>query len=108
MPTAATLAPRQRVAAGAVWLDETNPDWWRHIDLDRLDLVDACLCVLGQLHGNYWQATALHWNTRESDAARLGFTAYPVGDGMDEFNELEAAWRDAVTDRRDTDGQPDD
>lgn len=43
----------ERVAAGAAFLDEHDPEWWRAdvdraIDLDRLDLGDAGLCVLGQ------------------------------------------------------------
>lgn len=42
-----------RVAAGAAFLDEHDPDWWRAdveraIDLDRLDLSQTDRCVLGQ------------------------------------------------------------
>lgn len=47
----ATIAGR--VAAGAKFLDEHDPDWWRAdveraIDLDRLDLSQTDQCVLGQ------------------------------------------------------------
>jgi hypothetical protein len=43
----------ERVAAGAAFLDEHDPEWWRPdveraIDLDALDLHDTGLCVLGQ------------------------------------------------------------
>jgi hypothetical protein len=43
----------ERVAAGAAFLDEHDPDWWRAdveraIDLDSLDLYDMASCVLGQ------------------------------------------------------------
>lgn len=43
----------ERVAAGAEFLDEHDPDWWRPgverpIDLDALDLADAASCILGQ------------------------------------------------------------
>jgi hypothetical protein len=43
----------ERVALGAAFLDEHDPEWWRAdveraIDLDRLDLGDAGLCILGQ------------------------------------------------------------
>jgi hypothetical protein len=43
----------ERVAAGAAFLDEHDPDWWkagveRAIDLDSLDLAETSRCVLGQ------------------------------------------------------------
>jgi len=43
----------ERVAAGAAFLDEHDPDWWRAdveraIDLDKLSLSDPSRCVLGQ------------------------------------------------------------
>lgn len=43
----------ERVAAGAAFLDEHDPDWWRAdveraIDLGTLDLSDSASCVLGQ------------------------------------------------------------
>lgn len=43
----------ERVAAGAAFLDEHDPEWWRPdvdraIDLDALDLAEPDRCVLGQ------------------------------------------------------------
>lgn len=43
----------ERVAAGAAFLDEHDPQWWRPdvdraIDLDALNLAATSLCVLGQ------------------------------------------------------------
>ncbi len=43
----------ERVAAGAAFLDEHDPDWWKAdvpnaIDLDGLDLGDGEICILGQ------------------------------------------------------------
>lgn len=43
----------ERVAAGAAFLDEHDPDWWRAgveraIDLDRLRMNDGRACILGQ------------------------------------------------------------
>lgn len=38
----------ERVAAGAAFLDERDPEWWREIDLDALELDDPSACVLGQ------------------------------------------------------------
>lgn len=42
-----------RVAAGAVWLDEHFADWPRLITVERLDISSPCRCVLGQLHDDY-------------------------------------------------------
>jgi hypothetical protein len=43
----------ERVAAGAAWLDEHDPGWWRKdsgnaINLKALDLADTTACILGQ------------------------------------------------------------
>lgn len=38
-----------RVGAGAAWLDEVQPDWWKVVDLDFLDQQQCDQCVLGQL-----------------------------------------------------------
>jgi hypothetical protein len=49
----AIRAIAERVAAGAAFLDEHDPDWWRAdveraIDLNRLDFASGETCVLGQ------------------------------------------------------------
>ena len=43
----------ERVAAGAAFLDEHDPEWWRAdveraINLDKLDLASGDSCILGQ------------------------------------------------------------
>jgi len=43
----------ERVAAGAAFLDEHDPPWWRAdveraIDLGMLELADPAACILGQ------------------------------------------------------------
>lgn len=48
-----TATITERVTAGAAFLDEHDPDWWkadveRAIDLDELDLELSGTCVLGQ------------------------------------------------------------
>ena len=37
------------VAAGAEWLDANEPGWEGRVDLAKLDLANACRCVLGQV-----------------------------------------------------------
>lgn len=102
------------VAAGVAFLDEHDPDWWRAdveraIDLDRLDIVDERLCVLGQRcpleigeFGSPYAAQAAllgsgaekpsdlwHW------AVKLGFA---IGDEHE--SELAAEWARVIRERR--------
>lgn len=38
----------ERVALGAALLDERRPGWWERTDVVRLNMSDACNCMLGQ------------------------------------------------------------
>lgn len=119
-------AVTERVAAGAAFLDENDPQWWREdvdraIDLEALDLGDDRMCVLGQrcplevltaYHGTGENA----WAVLERDSAYFaygyqlcgagtlltwaherGFTALL---GLDEFEELTAEWARVIRERR--------
>lgn len=33
------------------WLDAYVPDWWRYLEVKKLDIANSCKCVLGQLGG---------------------------------------------------------
>lgn len=44
-PTTTTQA---RVAAGAQYLDQTQPGWEHKIDLAALDMESGCSCIIGQ------------------------------------------------------------
>lgn len=85
----------KRVKAGAALLDRhwTRPQDWRNgIDLERLDITDLKLCVLGQLYGSY--ITGL---TILQDANGAYFAGWEAGfsGGGDVFAEhLTAVWRD--------------
>lgn len=108
----------ERVAAGAVFLDEHDPDWWRAIDLDTLRLNDPDQCVLGQrCPVEAWRrapigesrfatyaAVLSGMNLREMSewAEALGFEA-----GSDdrccsggEYDVLTAEWKRVITGRR--------
>ena len=54
---------KERVARGVAALDTHRPDWWQHINLDRLDICSYCNCVMSQLavtlSGGGWYA----WET---------------------------------------------
>jgi len=48
-----TSHPKRRVSAGATLLDKRFPGWYKHINLQRLDILNCDRCILGQLYGNY-------------------------------------------------------
>lgn len=104
-----------RVAAGAAWLDEHDPEWWREdapedptltrdaqpIDLDRLDLASPCGCVLGYRWGSY--TDAVHDGRLAGlSPVDLGFRARDLaGAGLrNEHPELTAEWRRVIRERR--------
>src|SRR5438309_1704809 len=97
------------VQRGAAWLDEHQPDWWRKIDTQLLDLNNPCRCVLGQLRGDY--AVYLHtaWKQArpdyEADLALLewsdmnGFSASgPAADA--DLAMLTSYWLEEIAWRR--------
>lgn len=90
----------QRVRNGAEWLDENRPGWVNEIDLGRLELTSPCLCILGQLWGNYWSAVR---EMSLGDTAPLGFEVRPhllVADRVAEVDDLEGEWRRVIEARR--------
>lgn len=73
----------ERVAAGAAFLDEHDPQWWRAdveraIDLDSLDLIEAHACVLGQRCPLEVLARALNTSVDE-------LSGFDMGDGYDAY-----------------------
>jgi hypothetical protein len=115
----------QRVAAGAKFLDEHDPDWWRAdtdraIDLDALRLQSYDRCILGQrcpleILSQYTGipvdilgegdapekydafGRALSDDFREPGwPQQRGFNAWNNG----EFDALTAEWRRVITERR--------
>jgi hypothetical protein len=121
-----TITEAERVAAGAAYLDEHDPDWWRAdteraIDLGTLDMQAYQDCVLGQRCP--LEVLAAHVGIAVSalddiDAIEKysafghelapedfgtpdwpmehGFTAYYPG----EFRELTGEWKRVITERR--------
>ncbi len=41
------------IARGVVALDRLMPDWRARLNPSRLDMMDPCCCVLGQVYGNF-------------------------------------------------------
>ena len=100
-----------RVARGMAVLDRELPGWWQRINLDRLDMAGAtyfpprptsCGCILAQVNalpdrdGNYFdQRDAL---AGEDEADIAGWAEDHGFNGQ--YEELEQAWRRAITTRR--------
>lgn len=112
--TAPTVTIADRVAAGATYLDEHEPGWWKLIELGRLNLASGCRCVLGQLEmartgdpwSNYCDAVD-RLGLADSQSAALGFECSPGGvtdydyEARDaEYAELTVAWRELIEKRR--------
>jgi hypothetical protein len=106
----ATIA--ECVAAGAAFLDENDPEWWRAdvanaIDLDALALESEHLCILGQrcpleLDSGYspYAVQAVRLGAKPNDvwawAVDLGFALH----ADDETPHLTAEWARVIRERR--------
>jgi hypothetical protein len=112
-------AVADRVAAGAAFLDEHDPQWWRAdveraINLDELELRDGTLCVLGQRCPVEWSkdrepfvTMAEHLSglkggyTVDNWGRQFGFTVSAHPDDIDdEWDALTGAWKRVITGRR--------
>ncbi|PSQ85609.1 MAG: hypothetical protein BRD30_10490 [Bacteroidetes bacterium QH_2_63_10] len=104
---------RERVRRGAEYLDGVDPDWYRRIDSETLELGDGRHCVLGQLHGEFRLGLGRSDLISMSSAPRTSLS--PVAYGFkcvmnvpDEWQDydyklLNEAWREAVRMRQEND-----
>jgi hypothetical protein len=109
-------AVAERVAAGAAFLDEHDPEWWRAdveraIDLETLDIRSDNLCLLGQrcpLEASPTRSAYNQFATLLSGVGNIwsvdlwarpfGFQAdAPGGAG---FDDLTDEWKRVITGRR--------
>lgn len=117
----------ERVAAGAAFLDQADPEWWRAdveraIGLDTLDLGSGSRCILGQrcpvdvysaseLGDTRYAALAKRWSGSIFDdpadkwAQARGFQAgNPASEGElrsePEYDALTAEWARVIRERR--------
>lgn len=101
---------RERVARGAQYLDDVDPDWFLRINLKTLALQDGASCVLGQLHGDFrlglGRARLFHLGTAPRahlSPVYLGF--HCVGDvepslQARDYANLNRAWRAEIARRQ--------
>jgi hypothetical protein len=83
----------ERVAAGAMLLDERKPGWYKTIDNALLNIASCRKCVLGQVYGDF------------SDGVRelaLGsqFGQYGFSCGSDTAEAINEAWREVIGGKR--------
>lgn len=104
---------RERVARGAALLDQKRPGWAHAIDTGTLDLQSSCLCVIGQVYGNFYSyvgavtGDASGVGSSRPHAARLGFWVETEHDSrpldtdtiVDGYRALQDAWIEAIADR---------
>lgn len=96
------------VRRGAALLDERGPAGWRdRLDRDRLYMHSVSQCVLGQLYRRFYDdvdaytvgldALGAPANDEDYDNTRYDWAVEHGFDGPD-YDALERAWRDHLTD----------
>lgn len=107
---------RKRVQRGADFLDQADPDWFRHVDAESLELSSGRRCVLGQLHGDFRMGLSRSHLINMSSAPRASLS--PVNYGFkcvqnvpesvqeEDYAYLTRAWKAAVQERQSANGVP--
>lgn len=85
---------KQKILRGAKLLDKTEPGWRERIDLSTLDLSDDKFCVLGQLHGSYWDSY-LYMKYDTDYIETCGFTV-SGNDSLEKWARLTAEWKETL------------
>lgn len=111
---------RERVRRGAAYLDQIDPEWYRQINPETLELDDGRHCVLGQLHGEFRLGLSRAHLLNLSSAPRASLSPVAYGfkcvEGVSEewqskdYRLLAEAWKVAVRTRQAADStlEPDD
>ena len=96
-----------RAAGGARFLDEVDPGWEWHLDVDKLSMSvawidqDGCGCVLAQLDGKHFQDGLRSYHIEYKQAEVLGFTIEPPDfDYTSQWDKLTDLWRTEILFRR--------
>lgn len=104
---------RERVRRGADYLDGVDPEWYRQVDAETLELGDGRHCILGQLHGEFRLGLGRSHLISMSSAPRASLS--PVAYGFKcvenvpedwqayDYELLNEAWKEAVRERQEAD-----
>lgn len=90
-----------RIAKGAELLDAQIPGWRERIDLDKLELSNCTVCVLGQVTGKMdWEAAldfvGIEFSFDQVNAARYGFNLTPDEQYKFELTNQGVGWAKPV------------
>jgi hypothetical protein len=92
------------VARGVALMDERDPGWLEHIDLNRLNLRSNCNCIVGQRSGGNYSIglRVLGLGLDGEPASRYGFDTGVLASGLYRlaYDALENEWRKVITERR--------
>jgi len=82
---------RERVQRGAEYLDDMDPEWYRRVDAESLELGNGRHCILGQLHGEFRLGLGRSHLITLSSAPRASLS--PVAYGFKCVDDVPDAWR---------------
>jgi hypothetical protein len=94
---------RKRVARGAKWLDQQKPNWFRKVRTTQLRMDHGLMCVLGQLYSpgdDQWDETGYSAAEKEHPGKMKWGGFITLDTGGPTYDELQAAWLDAIATRR--------
>jgi hypothetical protein len=90
----------KEISAGIEWAEQYSGERWAWlIDLESFDITWPTQCMVGQLHGDYYDAVDTGLLTR-AQMRDYGFTLPGYTDG-DEWENLNAEWIAAIQQARD-------
>lgn len=84
------------VSEGVALLDQAQPDWWKHINLDTLDMSACYSCILGQLYGSYAVGRE-DLGIKYSEGDLYGFDSLQ---GQSRMTQLQFMWVEIIENRR--------
>lgn len=87
---------KQRVAAGAKFLDKKAPNWFKKVKRTKLAMHSNEMCVLGQLgNGDAWAYAGKIGLDLDVDDEKYGFQGEGEGEGHDQL------WAEEIKSRLD-------
>ena len=81
----------KRVEAGVAFLNVVKPNWLKKIDVEKLDLGNKKVCMLGELYGYYDDGISTLGLENKTSATNLGFYGSKRG-----YKVLTAAWKNKI------------
>lgn len=98
------IAYDKRVEKGIAWLNKNKPGWSKIIKLEKLDLSETEVCILGQAYKNFWNAIieddggeGTQGILTQAQAKKLGFMESGVdGNESNNYDLLTTIWFEKI------------